>query len=87
MRTVQDQFGLKREEFPEKLETFDEALVATLGKGATSVERLILKRLYAELGIDEFPTSPEDFATRVRRVEAYYLTPERKRKRLNRRPR
>ncbi len=33
MRTVQDQFGLKREEFPEKLETFDEALVATLGKG------------------------------------------------------
>lgn len=83
MRTVQDQFGLKREELVEKLETFDEALVATLGPGASLVERLILKRLHAELGIDEFPMSQEDFAARVRTVQAYYFTPERKRKHLN----
>ncbi len=45
-------FQIRREEIPEKLEAFREALSALLGDGARVVERLIARNLYGRLGLD-----------------------------------
>jgi len=49
---IERSFGIKREEIPERLEAFHEALERLLGEGATVVERLIAKNLSGRLGLD-----------------------------------
>ena len=43
---------IKREEIPERLEAFHEALEGLLGEGGKIVERLIAKALYDSLGLN-----------------------------------
>jgi len=76
MRSVERRYGVTREEIPDKLEAFDLGLIETLGQGATLVERLILKRLSAELNVEALPSTGDDFVTAVRNVEAYFLNPK-----------
>jgi len=47
--------GLKREEIPERLGVFHDALTSALGVGARSVERLIAKSLCQRLSLNFTP--------------------------------
>jgi hypothetical protein len=49
---LESKYQLKREEIPEKLDTFHKALQGLLGVGARVVERQIAKSLYATLGLN-----------------------------------
>ena len=46
---IEETRGLKRTDIPEHIQAFHEALVALLGKGAESIERVIAKKLYQQL--------------------------------------
>jgi len=48
---IERSFGIKREEIPDRLEAFHEALERLLSEGATVVERLIVKNLSGRLGL------------------------------------
>ena len=80
MMSVEGRYGVTREEIPDKLEAFNLGLIETLGKGATLVERLILKRLSAELNVEALPSTGDDFVTAVRTVQAYFLNPKQARR-------
>ena len=49
---IERSYQLKREEIPEKLETFHQALQDLLGAGAKVMEKLIARNLYRRLGLD-----------------------------------
>jgi hypothetical protein len=49
---IERSYRLRREEIPEKLETFHQALQDLLGGGAKVMEKLIAKNLYRRLGLD-----------------------------------
>jgi hypothetical protein len=55
---IERSYQLRREEIPEKLETFHQALQDLLGGGATVMEKLIAKNLYQRLGLN-FTPRPE----------------------------
>jgi hypothetical protein len=44
--------GLKREQIPENMEQFHQALVTILGQGSTVVEKLITKHIHQSIGLD-----------------------------------
>jgi len=48
---LESNYSLKREEIPEKLETFTEGLHDFFRSGAQMIERSILKELHANLGL------------------------------------
>lgn len=48
---IERSYQVKREEIPEKLETFHKALERLLGSGAKVMEKLIAKNLYTRLGL------------------------------------
>lgn len=76
MRTVEGSYGVRREEIPDKLEAFHTGLVETLGQGAPMAERLILKRLHAELGMEMVSNVAEDFVATVWDLQALILDPK-----------
>jgi len=49
---IENDYRLKRADFPEQLEAFHKALQGILGMGAKTVERLIAKNLYQRLGLN-----------------------------------
>jgi hypothetical protein len=49
--TLQRSFHIKREEIPERLEDFQNALAELFGAGAPVITRAIVRRLCARLGI------------------------------------
>lgn len=49
---VEKSYQLKREDIPEKLESFHLALQDLLGAGAKVIEKLIAKSLYRRLGLN-----------------------------------
>jgi hypothetical protein len=49
---LEGSYQIKREEIPEKLETFHRALQDLLGAAAKVMERLIAKKFYYRLGLD-----------------------------------
>jgi len=51
---IEESYQVKREEIPEKLDTFHKALQELLGRGAEVVKRLIAKNLYSSLNL-RFP--------------------------------
>jgi len=55
---IENHHALKREEIPERLETFHIALEDVLGTSARTVERLIVKNLYQRLSLG-FVDHPE----------------------------
>lgn len=65
METLEFRYGVRREEFPEKLDLVHEGLVRALGTGASMLEMLILKRLYAELDMDMPSMIGQDFVASV----------------------
>jgi hypothetical protein len=48
----ESKYQLKREEIPEKLDTFHEALESMTGAGAKAIERQIARDLYSRLGLE-----------------------------------
>lgn len=80
METVEYRYGLRREEFPEKLDVLHAGLVETLGTGASLVEGLVLQRLYAELDMELPSTIEEDFVTFVNNTYAAFLRPKKRKK-------
>lgn len=48
---MEESYQVKREEIPEKLDTFHKALQEMLGRGAEVVRRLIAKNLYSSLNL------------------------------------
>lgn len=56
---IERSYQVKREEIPEKLETFHLALEDLLGAGAKVIEKLIAKNLYNLLGLNF--TAQEDW--------------------------
>jgi hypothetical protein len=48
---VKRRYQVRREEIPEKLETFHQALQELLGAGGKVMERLIARNLYRRLGL------------------------------------
>jgi len=51
-------YQIRREEIPEKLETFQKALQELMGASAKVMEKLIAKNLYGSLGL-KFTPHPE----------------------------
>lgn len=49
---VEKSFGIRRQEIPERLKAFHEALKNLLGQGATVVDTLIARNLYDSLGLN-----------------------------------
>lgn len=49
---IERSYQVKREEIPEKLETFHRALQDLLGAAAKVMEKLIAKNLYSRLGLN-----------------------------------
>jgi len=49
---IEKSYEVKREEIPDKLDTFHRALQELLGKGAGIVKRLIVKNLYSRLHLE-----------------------------------
>ena len=49
---IERSYQLRREEIPEKLETFHQALQDLIGGGAKVMEKLIAKNLYRRLGLN-----------------------------------
>ena len=48
---IERSYQLRREEIPEKLETFHRALQGLLGAGGKVMEKLIVRNLYRRLGL------------------------------------
>jgi hypothetical protein len=48
---IERSYQVKREEIPEKLETFHRALQELLGAGGKVMEKLIVRNLYRRLGL------------------------------------
>jgi len=64
-------YELKREDIPEKLDTFHVALSDLLGAGVKVMEKLIAKNLYSRVGLDfteHANWSIVDYVNHVRRV-------------------
>ncbi len=80
METLEYRYGVRKEEIPDKLDLLDAGLVATLGTGASMVEMLILKRLYAELDMDMPSMIEQDFVTFVNNTYAAFLRPSKRKK-------
>ena len=49
---IEERYHVKREEIPDKLDTFYVALQEILGRGTESIKRLITKSLYTRLGLE-----------------------------------
>lgn len=49
---AENKYQVKREEIPEKLNLFHEALEGMLGAGAEVIERQIAKKLYSQLNLN-----------------------------------
>jgi len=49
---IEKNFGIRRQDIPEKLEAFHGALKRLLGEGATVIDILITKKLYDRLGLN-----------------------------------
>jgi len=49
---LEDNYEVRREEIPEKLDTFHKAKQAALGKAASVLGRMIARNLYAHLGLN-----------------------------------
>jgi adenylate kinase family enzyme len=49
---IEKSYQIKREEIPEKLSTFDEALRELLGAAAKVLEKVIARNLYRALGLN-----------------------------------
>lgn len=49
---LRDKYSLKREELPERLEDFEKGLEKILSSGAWVTERMALKNLYSNLGLE-----------------------------------
>jgi len=49
---IESRYRVRREEIPEKLETFHNALQELMGTGAKVVRKLIAKNLYNRLGLN-----------------------------------
>jgi hypothetical protein len=68
---IENSYELKREETPEKLETFHQALQDLIGGGAKVMEKLIARNLYSRLGlnfIEHANWSIVDYVNHARRV-------------------
>jgi hypothetical protein len=48
---IEKSYGVKREEVPNKLKDFHEALIRLFGEGSKVIERLIAKSLYEKLNL------------------------------------
>ncbi|MEM2896688.1 MAG: hypothetical protein QW265_03970 [Candidatus Bathyarchaeia archaeon] len=48
---IERNYGIKREEIPDRLKEFHEALIGLFGAGAKVIERLVAKSLYGKLGL------------------------------------
>ena len=70
---VERSYKLRREEMPDRLETFHQALQELLGASTKIIERLIAKNLYSRLGLN-FTPRPEwtlvDYVNHAKRSEA-----------------
>jgi hypothetical protein len=55
---IERSYQIRREEIPEKLETFQKALQELMGASAKVMEKLIAKNLYGSLGL-KFTPHPE----------------------------
>ena len=55
---IERSYQIRREEIPEKLETFHNALQELMSTGAKVIEKLIAKNLYQRLGL-KFTPLPE----------------------------
>jgi len=51
-RYLETHNGLKREELPDRLDEFSRALEGIFGRSARILEKVILKRFYAHLGLE-----------------------------------
>lgn len=49
---VETKFQVRREEIPERLEAFHQALEGLLGEGAKTVEKMIARSLFKRLGLN-----------------------------------
>ena len=49
---IESSYKVRREDIPEKLETFDKALQELLGAGAKVMEKIIVRNLYNSLGLN-----------------------------------
>ena len=68
---IERSYQLRREEIPEKLETFHKAFQDLLGASAKVMEKLFAKTLYNQLGI-EFTTKKDwtitDYVKHIKKV-------------------
>ncbi len=56
---LEDRFHIKRQEIPEKIEAFSDALEQVFGLGAKHLEILFMKNLHAKIGAYCEPVKPE----------------------------
>jgi hypothetical protein len=70
---LESDFNLEREEIPEKLDEFDEALAAVLGGSRGVVVRAIARRLHAKVGIPYQERSEYGLNEYVRDCRQQYL--------------
>ncbi|UCC33660.1 MAG: hypothetical protein JSW53_01250 [Candidatus Bathyarchaeota archaeon] len=49
---LRDRYSLRREDIPERLETFEKGLKDILSSGAWAAERMALKNLYSNFGLE-----------------------------------
>jgi len=49
---IEKNFGIRRQDIPERLEAFHEAMKLLLDEGATVIDILVTKRLYDRLGLN-----------------------------------
>jgi hypothetical protein len=69
---LENSFNLSRERIPENLEEFAKALEKIFGFGAQILELLILKRLYAKLGLIFDEKETRDFLEHINTVKGIY---------------
>lgn len=72
LSTLQRSFHIKREEIPERLEDFQNALAELFGAGAPVITRAIVRRLCARLGIPYQQRSHPDLKTYVEDCKVRY---------------
>jgi hypothetical protein len=51
-RYLKDRYSLRREDIPERLEIFEKGLEEILSSGAWVTERMALKNLYSDFGLE-----------------------------------
>ena len=66
---IERSYQLRREEIPEKLQTFHKALEDLLGASAKVMERVIAKNLYNQIGIEFTPKKDWTITDYVKHVE------------------